>query len=119
MDVIHKALFHAQIERQLLWLDRIYHKLQQRVEYASPGNVVCTESIAFQLHNFYTTAEHLMQITSQVFENPGAGWPGKLIDRMTLEIAGVRPALLREETAVYLHKLRSFRHFFRHAYTVA
>ena len=40
------------------------------------------------------------------------------LERQLLWIEGIYDNL-REETAVYLHKLRSFRHFFRHAYTVA
>lgn len=35
-----------------------------------------------------------------------------------MAIEGVRPALLASETAQLLHRLRSFRHFFRHAYRV-
>lgn len=119
MDAIQKAVFHAQVERLLLHLEKINDNIQLRLACLTPGNIVRTESLAFQLHNFYTTIEKLMRMTDKAFENLGAGWPGKLLDRMTLEIEGVRPALLREETAVYLHKFRSFRHFFRHAYTVA
>ncbi len=36
---------------------------------------------------------------------------------MTRDIAGVRPALLSEESYLILNGLRSFRHFFRHAYS--
>ncbi len=43
-------------------------------------------------------------------------WHSQLIDRMTLDIEGMRPALLGEDTARLLHELRAFRHFFRHAY---
>jgi hypothetical protein len=35
---------------------------------------------------------------------------------MTLDIDGVRPALLSPQSAGLLNELRAFRHFFRHAY---
>lgn len=35
---------------------------------------------------------------------------------MSLNIEGVRPALISEDTFVLLDELRAFRHFFRHAY---
>ena len=38
---------------------------------------------------------------------------------MNQDIEGVRPALLSDESYVLLNGLRSFRHFFRHAYAAA
>jgi hypothetical protein len=49
--------------------------------------------------------------------NP-AHWHTELLYRMTQPIAGVRPALLSEESYLWLNSLRGFRHFFRHAYNV-
>jgi hypothetical protein len=37
---------------------------------------------------------------------------------MTMNVEGVRPRFLSNETAALLHRIRSFRHFFRHAYRV-
>jgi hypothetical protein len=37
---------------------------------------------------------------------------------MSLEIEGIRPAVLSAQAAVYLRQLLSFRHFFRHAYSL-
>ena len=39
-----------------------------------------------------------------------------LVDRMTLNIEGVRPALLKRKNQVLFQELRSFRHFFRNIY---
>jgi len=37
---------------------------------------------------------------------------------MTLEIKDIRPAVLSQESFKCLNELRSFRHFFRHAYDI-
>ncbi|MEZ4513444.1 MAG: hypothetical protein R3C62_16375 [Chloroflexota bacterium] len=121
MDKVKLEIIRSQLERQLLWIERIYENLQERQEYARSAPLIYAESIAYQLHNLYSAIEDLMKLVAKAFENhleDMSRWHWELIDRMTLEIAGVRPALLQKETAVYLHKLRSFRHFFRHAYTV-
>ena len=39
-----------------------------------------------------------------------------LLKRMSLEIEGLRPALLSEQSYFLLDELRAFRHLFRHAY---
>jgi hypothetical protein len=47
-----------------------------------------------------------------------AKWHSLLLQRMTQEIQGVRPALLSQESYFLLNVLRGFRHFFRHAYGI-
>jgi len=41
----------------------------------------------------------------------------ELLKRMSFTIKGVRPAFLSKDSFVLLDNLRSFRHFFRHAYS--
>ena len=57
-----------------------------------------------------------------MFENQIADtgrWHIKLLRRMSHQVEGVRPALLSSETYRLLDGLRSFRRFFRHAYTTS
>jgi len=46
----------------------------------------------------------------------GEQWHKELLEQMTLGISGVRPPLIRSETAVKLDRLRAFRHVFRNIY---
>ncbi|NSW76486.1 MAG: hypothetical protein HPY68_06880, partial [Candidatus Atribacteria bacterium] len=77
------------------------------------------ESLAYQLHNLYCAYEDLFRIVAGFFENTiddQRKYHTELLKRMTLFIEGIRPALISEESFKLLNNLKSFRHFFRHAY---
>jgi hypothetical protein len=121
MDAIKLSLLRAEIERQMDRITQVYDTLEQRIAELSSGGAPLVESAAYQTHNYYSAVEDLLQIVAKAFENNVvdlARWHSELIDRMTLHIPGVRPPLLSTQTATLLHRLRGFRHFFRHAYDV-
>lgn len=75
--------------------------------------------VAYYLHNLYCAFERMFQRVAEVFENAVAdrtGWHAELLRRMTLDIEGVRPPLIRAATWDSLDELRRFRHLFRSAY---
>jgi len=80
---------------------------------------VYRESLALKLHNFYTGCE---RIFTRISEELNGGvpkspeWHVHLLRKMTLEIEGVRPAVLLKETAAILDEYRSFRHVVRNIY---
>lgn len=119
MDEIRLKLLRAELQRQLQRIDEVYELLRTRSAQAAPDAPAFVESTAYQLHNFYGAIEDLLQLVAAAFENSIADsgrWHTQLVWRMTLEIEGVRPPLLTEETAQLMQELRAFRHFFRHAY---
>lgn len=72
------------------------------------------------MHNLYCAFEDPFEIVAMTFENnihDKGRYHLELLKRMTIAIQGVRPSLLSEEVFVLLDNLRSFRHFFRHAYS--
>ena len=72
--------------------------------------------IAGLLENYYTCLETVFVRISQFFENsldPGR-WHSDLLDRMTLEISGVRVAAVSKENFSSLFELLKFRHFRRY-----
>jgi uncharacterized protein YutE (UPF0331/DUF86 family) len=76
-------------------------------------------AIAYTLHNLYNALENSFEQISRSCENhvtDPAQWHKELLDKMFLEIPGVRPAVLREDTRRLLNDLRGFRHVFRHSY---
>jgi len=76
---------------------------------------------ALALHHAYSAVESLLVRVSRTIEGSlpeGADWHQALLDAMVLEIEGVRPRVLADQTARLLRRLLGFRHFLRHGYAV-
>jgi hypothetical protein len=115
------GLTEAEMRKQLGYLHDIVNRVSYRAAQMTPDQPITVEATSFQINNYYSAVEDLCRIVAAAFENniaDASRWHSELIDRMTLDVAGVRPPLLSNETAQLLHRLRSFRHFFRHAYRV-
>lgn len=116
MDALRLALLRAEIQRQAAEIDKIYMKIEERKQGHDPASL---ESLGYQLHNLYCAFEDLLKIVAAFFENQVADesrYHAELLRRMSLVVEGVRPAFISEKTYRLLDNLRSFRHFFRHAY---
>jgi len=110
-------LLKAEIQARVKEIDNIYAKLEDR---KGRRGIVAIESLAYQLHNLYCAFEDLFKIIAVSFENnieDKTRYHAELLKRMALTIEGVRPAFLSKQSLVLLDSLRSFRHFFRHAYS--
>lgn len=121
MDAKRLIVLKAEIQAQLDVIDLIYKTLVERVTHLQPTSPIVIESVAYQLHNLYGAIEELCQIVAKTFENnitDSSRWHSHLLNRMGLLIPGIRPALLASDTIQKLHYLRTFRHFFRHAYGI-
>ena len=73
---------------------------------------------AFYANQIYSGFERLLKNIADVFENSVSmdSWHKSLIERMTINVEGIRPAVISIESFKALNELRAFRHFFRHAY---
>jgi hypothetical protein len=100
-------------------LDRLEERfdtyLAQRVDSCEPG---FEQSLAVtqMLTNYYTALETIFLRISQFFENalPSHQWHQALLDKMTLAVEPLRPAVLSPETRLELLELLRFRHFSRY-----
>ena len=116
MDKESIAILKAQIDSQIEEIERIYSKIEER---KLKKGLTALESVSYQLHNLYSTFEDLFKIIAKTFENyinNADRYHIELLKQMTLDIEGIRPALIAKESYNLLDNLRSFRHFFRHAY---
>jgi hypothetical protein len=121
MDAVSLNVLKAELEAQLEKIDQVYSELEDRAGQMRPDALALIESTAYQLHNLYSAIEALFKIVANAFENSvtdRSRWHTELLRRMTLEIQGVRPALLSSESVELLDELRAFRHFFRHAFGI-
>lgn len=76
-------------------------------------------ALGFTLHNAYGTLENYFLRISKFFENslPSDRWHRALVEKMALEIPGIRPALLSDSSALKVTlELLKFRHRIRNLY---
>jgi hypothetical protein len=77
------------------------------------------EACAHQLSQMYNAIEQMGLRVAKAFENSvedDKGWHGALLNRLSIRIAGVRPAFLPQDLKPPLSELKGFRHVFVHAY---
>ena len=83
------------------------------------GDVLDYGALGYTLHSLYGIMENYFLRISKFFENnlPSAQWHRVLVERMSLEIDGVRPKLITDtESRRLVNELLKFRHRFRNLY---
>ncbi len=76
--------------------------------------------VALNLHGFYSGIEKLFEkIAIQMDQHlpQGSNWHQALLQQMSKEALGVRPAVISESIREKLDEYRGFRHVVRHVYT--
>jgi uncharacterized protein YutE (UPF0331/DUF86 family) len=112
-------ILSAELDELYKTVDTIYQRIEQRrSRFRETEEGI--ESMAYQLHNLYGAYEELCKIVADYFENEieTTRYHADLLKRMKMDIKGIRPAFISEETYQELDELRRFRHLFRHAYGV-
>ena len=77
-------------------------------------------SVAFDLQGFYQGVERVFEAIAKSIDRTvpaGENWHKKLLEQMTDEISGIRPAVISIETREALDNFRMFRHLARNVYT--
>ena len=77
-------------------------------------------TVSYLLNGIYSCFEDQFLKIAKVFENRvenPASWHRELLERMQIEVEGVRPRVLNRATFRLLNELRGFRHVFRSSYT--
>lgn len=100
-------------------LEAVYGSMEHALghEIAQIGRTpISALIVAGLLENYYTCLETIWLRISQAFENhlDPARWHRDLLEMMTVEIEGVRPAAVSNETFSSLFELLKFRHFKRY-----
>ena len=119
----------ARIKKELENIKRLEdelseYKLFPLITASSIGGFALTDNAACRiagsiLHDYYSAAENIFKAVAVRIDKTivtGEQWHKELLEQMTLGISGVRPPLIRSETAVKLDRLRAFRHVFRNIY---
>lgn len=115
-------IFVAELEAQRKEIFTLHSTIQEKSNRLTSqlDDEDLINSLAYKLHNLYSAYEDLFKLVARFFENQIAdisGYHTELLNRMRLQIEGVRPRLLSDESFMLLDELRGFRHVFRHAYS--
>lgn len=113
------AVLKSEIENDYKKINKILTKFEKAyTEFNNLKEYSKLIESAFYISQFYSGFENIFKNVAKVFENniEDDYWHKSLLDRMTLNIEGIRPALISEDSYDSLNELRAFRHFFRHAY---
>ncbi len=116
MDRIGLQTLRAEMLADSRIMQEAYTKAVERLARAEE---VAYEGCAHQLCRFYNAFEQAGLRLAKAFENHidnEEGWHTSLLNRLCLEIEGVRPALIPHELKRPLNELRGFRHVVVHAY---
>jgi len=116
MDSAEFVILETELAAQTREIERVYERMEERARLRTASG---TESLSYQVHNLYSAFEELFEIVARTFENHLIGEGGyhvELLRRMNVAVEGVRRAFVHDELLPFFDSLRSFRHFFRHAY---
>ena len=115
------AVLSGRIRDELSELGRVVDRAEQGWKKAkSQHDDYYLDGVALNLHSFYSGLEHIFEkIASLVDESvpTGSNWHQELIRQMSIEVSGVRPAVISAELRIALEEYRGFRHIVRNVYT--
>ena len=106
---------YSYIEEATALVDRT----RQRLDLSGNNDELDLMVLGACLHGLYNAIEAYFLRIAKFFENSidEAAWHRDLLDRMRLEVPGIRPALITDDNlAERIDELRRFRHLFRNLY---
>ena len=111
------------IRGEVLDLDRIVQRIELAWEQARrwPNEQAYLDSVALNLHGFYSGQERLFDLIARQVDGilpGGKTWHRDLLNQMAEDVADRRPAVIGQDTAQHLDEFRRFRHLVRNVYTL-
>jgi hypothetical protein len=113
----------ARIRQELQDLRHIIEKSRRGMKaarLASNDQDLFLDSVALNLHDFYSGVERTLQHIAAAIDNNvpgGSQWHQDLLLQMHTEVAGVRPPVLSDPAIECLKEYLAFRHVVRNVYT--
>ncbi|MGH8248219.1 MAG: hypothetical protein ACREUU_17495, partial [Gammaproteobacteria bacterium] len=104
-----------ELERSVNRAERAWQAAQQR----QADQDIYIDSAALNLHSFYSGVEKVFETVALELDGglpKGEAWHRELLQQMTFELPGTRPAMISPETSKGLDEYRRFRHVVRNVY---
>lgn len=115
------VVLKSEIQAELGKIQKVTNEIESlygKIKDASPSLVELSAMATF-LHNFYSGIENIMKRIASALDNSipsGTSWHTDLLNRMGIEIVGIRKTVFSEDTVNELTDYLSFRHMFIHSY---
>ncbi len=111
----------AELLQDLQFIQKNYQKnrhMTERILKSGSDDEFDLVALGYTLQNLYSACESYFFRIAKFFENnlEKTAWQSSLLHRMTLDIQGVRPAVISIEFSSKLDELLRFRHVFRNLY---
>jgi len=115
------AILAARIRTDLLELDFFVDRARQGWDKTKTLNDdYYLDGVALNLHSFYSGLEKIFEKIAATVDGSvpnTANWHQELLSQMSMEISGIRPAVISQELRDMLEDYRGFRHVVRNVYT--
>jgi hypothetical protein len=120
-------LYRPLIERlrgEVSDLDQVVERASQAwllVQKSSEEQYVYVDSVALNLHGFYSGLERLFELIARHVDHDlpvSETWHRDLLQQMTQDRPDIRPGVISQESAVAIDEFRRFRHLIRNVYTI-
>jgi hypothetical protein len=118
MDPVGLTVLLKEIEADCAVIRTASHKAALRLTETTDGRL---EACAFELARLYNIFEKILERVCSGFENhfeKKGDYHERLLQRLALELPGIRPAFIPKEFVPSVRELKGFRHFVRHAYDI-
>ena len=120
---VKSLIIIEKIKNEIKNIETIVNKARKGFQYAKE-NIrdadFYLDSAAFNLHGFYSGIEEVFGIIANNMDNSlpsGSRWHRDLLDQVSIEIAGIRPVVISNNTKKQLLEFLAFRHLIRDIYT--
>ena len=109
------------IRQELVELDHVVVRISEAWQRARrSGDDFYLDSVALNLHGFYSGIERILVRLAETLDGnlpKGENWHQALLVQVSNEVAGIRPAVISQQTLKRLDEYRGFRHVVRNVYT--
>lgn len=116
MDSVALHILCRELEDDARVLHEAAAKARERLDDPHPGHL---EACGFEINRVYNVVEKAFERVCVAFENhfeKRGDYHERLIERVSLDLPGFRPAFLPAEWRGEVRDVKNFRHVFRHAY---
>jgi len=123
MNILYQEL-SERIHGEMSDMERVVQRSLRawpRAQNGSEEQDVYLDSVALNLHSFYSGIERLFELIARHIDHifpAGETWHRDLLQQMAKDMTDVRPAVIDQDSALTLDEFRRFRHLVRNVYTI-